>query len=195
MMEIWKDIDGYEGAYQISNIGNVRSVSRIIKRSNGRMFTVEGRTLKQYTDNCGYKYVCLPDYNLKRKSRNFRVHRLVANAFIPNPSDKPQINHKDGIKNNNDVLNLEWCTNGENQKHAFKNGLNHHRRIAGKDNKLSKAIIKCDLNGNEIEQFGSITEASRKCGVSDTNIIGVAKRKRGHHTAGGFIWRYANESI
>lgn len=190
MMEEWKDIEGYEGLYQVSNLGKVKSLSRIIIRSNGRQHTVKEKYIKQFQDKCGYMvaYLCKCG-----KKSNCRVHRLVANAFIPNLKNKPQVNHKDGNKTNNNVNNLEWCTNGENQIHAFQYGLNHHTRISGYDNSQSKEIIMCDLQGNEIKRFGSIKEAGRKMKIQDTNIINVAKRKKSCNTAGGYIWRYANE--
>jgi hypothetical protein len=190
MEEKWADITGYEGLYQVSNWGKVKSISRTIRRSNGRLHTVKEKYLKLFPDNCGYMVAYL---NKSGKKHNFRVHRLVAKAFIPNLKNKPQVNHKDGNKTNNNVENLEWCTNGENQIHAFQNGLNHHKSLFGCDNPTSKEIIMCDLNGNEIERFGSITEASRTIGIPDTNIITVAKGTKGHKTAGGYVWKYANE--
>lgn len=102
-MEIWKDIAGYEGLYQISNYGNIRNS--------------KGRLLKYYENHKGYYKVGL---NKNGKNSKFRVHRLVAQMFIPNPHEYPQVNHIDGNKQNNNVTNLEWCTNTENQIHAVK---------------------------------------------------------------------------
>ncbi len=138
--------------------------------------------------------VFLPDTSFKRKLKNYRVHRLVAEAFIANEKNKPQVNHKDGNKKNNNVENLEWCTNGENQIHAFKNGLNHHTRISGADDKRSHAVYMCDLQGHVIKNFGSINEASRETGIAVSSICDVLK-KSNHHTAGGYSWRYANERL
>jgi len=121
-MEIYKDIKGYKGLYQISSLGKVKSISRIIDNGFNKRLILD-RILKISSDSKGYMYATL--YNKSRK--HIKVHRLVAIAFIPNPENKPQINHKNGIKNDNNVFNLEWCTNSENQIHAYKIGLNKGR--------------------------------------------------------------------
>ena len=118
-MEIWKDIEGYEGLYQVSNLGRVKSIygwcgNRFVKRT---------KILKLKINNKGYTKVYL--YKNK-KSKMFFVHRLVAMAFVPNPNNLPQVNHKDGNKLNNSIGNLEWCTCSENIKHAYKTGLKHY---------------------------------------------------------------------
>ena len=120
MQEIWKDIKGHEGYYQVSNKGRIRSVDRKAKIGNGNTRTVKGRIMKTDLSNSGYLRVCGC-----RDCKKFKidVHRAVAEAFIPNPEDNPQTNHKDGVKTNNHVDNLEWATRSENQRHAFKNGL------------------------------------------------------------------------
>ena len=127
MEEIWKDIQGYEGLYQISSIGRVRSLNRInhfegknqIKKYQcGQL--LKGKVLK-YKYVHGYTNVTL--YTEKHRHKQYQVHRLVAQAFIPNPNNYPQINHKDGNKLNNCVANLEWVTNQQNREHALKNGL------------------------------------------------------------------------
>lgn len=107
-METWKDIEGYNGFYQVSNHGNMRS--RYLGLTN----------LKLQVDKDGYFKISLMK---DRKQKRYMVHRLVAMAFIPNPENKPCINHKDGDKKNNHVSNLEWVTISENTKHAFDNGL------------------------------------------------------------------------
>ena len=117
-IEIWKDIQGYENYYQVSNLGNVKSLRRTIIRKNGRPYTEKEKILRQYEDNKGYMYVCLC-FNGKIKS--IKVHRPVANSFIFNENNKPQVNHIDYNKKNNRVENLEWCTNLENYIHARKN--------------------------------------------------------------------------
>jgi len=109
MKEIWKDVIGYEGFYQVSNLGNVKG----LKRNK-----VKSQTLNSW----GYKIISITKPNTKVKS--VLVHRLVAKAFIDNPENKEQVNHIDGNKSNNCVHNLEWCNQSENMQHAFKLGLN-----------------------------------------------------------------------
>ena len=112
-VEVWKDIEGYGGVYQISNFGRIKSFSNRSK----------GKELALVRNPSGYMYIHLW---INGKCRYFRVHRLLAKAFIPNPENKPEINHKNGIKDDNKVENLEWCTHKENMEHAFKIGLKSH---------------------------------------------------------------------
>lgn len=110
MIEIWKDIKGYEGRYQISNFGNVMSLNY----NN----TGKPHLLAPSKDKDGYYQVGL---SMKQNRKYFRIHRLVAEAFIPNPENKEQVNHKDEIKNNNNVDNLEWATVSENINYGTRN--------------------------------------------------------------------------
>lgn len=116
MNEIWKDIDGYEGKYQVSNLGRVKS----LQRWSGTKFYNREYILNNYVNKKnGYVYVYLTKNN---KSKNIRLHRLVAQAFIPNPNNYLYINHKDCDRTNNNVENLEWCTASYNVKYSFTNG-------------------------------------------------------------------------
>lgn len=120
MIEIWKDIAGYDGAYQVSNLGRVKSMPRIIVRPIGTCMTKE-RIIKTYRLKGGYVNVMLRHDG---KSINHNVHRLVAEAFIPNKNPEYDcINHKDGDKTNNCVENLEWCNHSLNCLHAYDNGM------------------------------------------------------------------------
>lgn len=118
MQEIWKDIQGYEGLYQVSNFGNVRS----LKYNH----TKEIKLLKPQTTPKGYLWVCL-------KGKKVMVHRIVANTFISNLDNKTQVNHINGDKTDNRKENLEWCTNSENQLHAYKLGLQTRTRTKRTD--------------------------------------------------------------
>lgn len=120
MKEVWKDINGYEGCYQVSNLGRIKSLDRMTNNQYGEYF-MKGRILKNsIIKDKGYCRVSLNNGNGKISKR---VHRLVAEAFIPNPENKPEVNHKDGNKLNNCVSNLEWCTNKENIEHSIRTGL------------------------------------------------------------------------
>lgn len=147
IMEVWKDIKGYEGIYQVSNLGNLKSLTRIIYDKNGVNKTIKGKPLKASTTLYGYKTVV---FRNGKNKENFRVHRLVAKAFIKNEKDKPYVNHLDGDKTNNKVTNLEWCTNSENMKHAFKTGLkrpsnpNKNGLTQGSKHHNSK-LTECDV--------------------------------------------------
>ena len=118
MKEVWKDIKNYEGCYQVSNLGKVRSVDRQVKTFNGTR-TTTGQILKPLKTNRNYFRVCLK----KNQKNNYKlIHRLVAEAFIPNPNNYSIINHKDNNPLNNCVDNLEWCTQSYNVKYAYLYG-------------------------------------------------------------------------
>ena len=117
--EIWKDINSYEGFYQISNLGNVKSLQRMAKNKDGQRIVKE-RILSPTKAGNGYLTVML--YSKKIPERKI-IHRLIALNFIPNPNNKPQVNHINGIRTDNRIDNLEWCTAKENINHAFKIGL------------------------------------------------------------------------
>lgn len=164
--ETWKDIKGYEGLYQVSNFGMVKSLNY-----NG---TKEEKLLKNKVESSGYIRLCLMK-NGKRKS--VLLHRLVAEAFLENPENKKEVNHKDGNKENNNVDNLEWVTPSENILHRF--------RVLKQQNK-TKSVICIEMN----KKYKSIIEASRETKVARQNI---GKCCRGEiKTAGGYSWRYSS---
>lgn len=150
MNEIWASLDGVVECgeyYQVSNLGNIRSIDRFI---NNRL--IKGQPMKTSLDRYGYVKV---KFRNRGKVKNHSVHVLVGLAFIPNPANKPQINHKDGNKQNNHVDNLEWSTGEENQQHAFKTGLNysHNRKMSDKDINKAKELYN---NGNYT--YGKLAE-------------------------------------
>lgn len=160
MEEEWKYIKGFE-CYQVSNLGNVRHVI------NG--------TLKFHIVN-GYLKVGLYNSMTKQK-KYFRVHRLVAEAFIPNPNNYPEVNHIDENKHNNCVINLEWCTREQNIEHSINTGTFKVRKVC-----------QCDMKGNLINIFDSASEAERATGISRTHVCKVALERPGHKSAGGYLW-------
>lgn len=122
-MEEWKNVIGYEGLYEVSNTGQVRSLDRYVKYSNGRIHLHKGKVLSSGKDKYGYLAVCL---SCNGKQKIIKIHRLVAEAFIPNPNNLPQVNHKDEVKTNNRVDNLEWCDHkyNVNYGHRTENAIN-----------------------------------------------------------------------
>ena len=123
--EIWKPIKDFENLYEVSNLGRVKSLPRIKINNKGKQLTKE-KIMKPHDFNNGYYKV--PLTNKEHLKKYYLVHRLVAQAFIPNPNNFPQVNHKDGDKSNNCADNLEWITREDNIKHAYKMGLNPSRK-------------------------------------------------------------------
>lgn len=173
MKEEFRNIVGYEGLYQVSNLGNIKSLERT-KTNHSKYQLVNGRILKSSINHKGYVYVILYKNN---KQKGYLVHRLVAEAFIPNPENKPQVNHIDGNKLNNHVSNLEWVSQQENMQHALSNGL-----------KMTKPIYQYDKEGNLIKIWNSIREIQRTLNIPSSLIIRCCKgeRKSSHN----YIWKY-----
>lgn len=143
--ELWKPVSGYEGIYEVSSLGRVRSLDRIVVDYRGIKKKVRGKILSPGLTNKGY---CIVSLNAVDKRHTLTVHRLVANAFIPNLDNKPQVNHINGIKTDNRICNLEWLTNEENMKHAINNGLaNKGGRKKGSQN---KKITICSKKRNNV---------------------------------------------
>ncbi len=172
MQKIWKNIPNYSG-YQVSNLGEIKG-----KRNK---ILIGG--IKR-----GYREVILVDNNIRHYKL---VHRLVAEAFIPNFENKPQINHKDGNKLNNCVDNLEWCTQSENMKHAYKKGL--QKPLYAVKNPRAKKVEQYDLKNNLLKCYNGIREASRINNLNPRDITKCCQRKR--RQVGGFIWRYSNDQV
>ena len=138
LIEVWKDIDGYEGNYQISSFGRVKSTQRTRKSKGGTIAKMQERILKQKTSKCGYLVVGLC---FEAKKHHHSVHKLVANAFINNREQKPTVNHIDGDKRNNKTSNLEWATSSEQMKHAIANGLVQLRGSMKYDNTFKRKVL------------------------------------------------------
>lgn len=190
MEENWKDIKGYEGLYQVSDFGNVRSLDRDVLYSNGRIRTHKGRIITSRIGNSGYSLVIL---SKNGKTKGVLVHRLVCIAFNPNPENKPQVNHKDGVKHHNWKENLEWSTRSENMIHAHRTGLKKTTKAwtgkFGRDHCKSKSVNQLAMNGDFIAKYGSMAEAERETGVHKSHICQVCKGKLS--SIRGFKWEYA----
>lgn len=175
--EVWIDISGYEGMYQVSNLGNVRSVSRkIINR--GCVQQIKGRVLKQ-GNRGGYLYVIL---SKNGKIKSFSIHQLVAKHFIPNPQNKPQVNHLDENPLNNNYSNLAWVTSKENNNYG-----NRNKRVFEAGIVKPKRVSMYSKDGQLLRSFSSIKEASAFIGKGHSGIAACARGER--KTAYGFIWK------
>lgn len=189
MEEVWKEIEGYEGLYEVSNFGRIRSLDRVaITYSNGGTQVRKGRIRVGTVDkSTGYVKLLLCKNAVQV---SYTLHRLVALAFIPNPENKPHVNHKDGNKANNHVDNLEWCTALENVQHAISTGLTLNK---GADNASAKPIVTC--RGDE---FGSAVEAAKHFGMDNHRNISKAlkgfRKHSGRYSDGTKIhWEYLDK--
>ena len=167
--EIWKDVP-FDSNYKVSNYGRIFS-----KRTN--------KILKGELTEKGYIRVALTEH------KRYLVHCIVAKTFIPNPENKPQVNHIDGNKQNNYVDNLEWCTQSENMRHALKTGLKIMPK--GKDVYNARVIYQYDKNNNLIKRWECMSTASQTLKICQGDMARVCKGER--KTCGGYIWKYEEE--
>ena len=194
MIEEWKDIEGYEGLYQVSNLGNVRSLDRTVIYSDGSECFYKGKILKQNKDIGGYLRI---SFNKFGKKKIYFTHRLVAEAFIPNTDNKPSIDHINTNRTDNRVENLRWCTQKENCNNPLtikKMSVNNGKPSLGKFSKehnSSKPILQFDLNGNFIRKWDCAKDVERELGFNRGHISSCCKKMYGFKTANGYIWRYA----
>lgn len=181
MKVIWKDIRGYKGIYQVSNDGRVRTVEHI---TNGRH--VKPKELKVTILKCN-RYARVRLYK-QGKYRDYMVHRLVANEFVPNPDNKPQVNHIDGNRGNNNANNLEWCTQAENNRHAIDIGLQNPSVML---TATRKKVLQLTLDGQVVREWRSMSEAARENRLEVSNISHCCKGRI--KSTGGYRWRLASE--
>ena len=182
--EIWKDILGYEGLYQVSNFGRVRSLDRIVKGCYNTIQIKKGRILKPRKNIWGYLYVVLSKEN---RTKAFTIHRLVALHFIDNPNNYPCVNHKDEDKLNNNVDNLEFCSVLYNNTYNER-----HKKIAEKNinGKKSKPVLQYTLDGVFVKEW----ESTREAGRNGYQQICISKCCRGiNKQHKGFIWKYKED--
>ena len=191
--EVWKNIVGYEGLYQVSNYGRVRSIDRYVNSKWGNQYIRKGKILNPGYNKSGHSHVVLCKSG---KHQQCYIHRLVAEAFIPNPNDYPIINHKDENPANNAVWNLEWCTQEYNlhygnadikKSEALSNAMKGKRK--GKDNPASKAVLMFTKEGDFIRRFDCAKDAGIFLGYKNGNNITMCCLGKSK-TAYGFIFKY-----
>lgn len=170
-VEVWKDIPEYEGLYQASTFGKIRSLDRYV---NNRFKNIlrKGKILKPSKSKNGYLRVVLMKDGIKKY---YSVHRIVAKTFLPNNLKLEQINHKNEIKTDNRIENLEWCTVSYNKRYS-----------------IAKKVDQFDSNGNYIRTWYCIRDIEKELGITNNSINHCLKGK--NKTAGGYIWRHTNEN-
>lgn len=193
MQEIWKDIEGFEGLYQVSNKGRIKSLSRTTSGKKHGIHKLKEKILKP--SKCGkyYQIYLRKDGNNKR----FYIHRLVGKAFLECLNDNLDINHKDGNPSNNKVDNLEWVTRSQNIKHSYEvlkrvkntEGFNEYRE------KHKRKINQYDLKGNFIKQWNCISDAEKFLKTKSIGkISSCCRHKKGSKSAFGYKWEYVDNN-
>lgn len=182
MEEIWKNINGYEGYYQVSNMGRVRSLDRYVNnegaRNESKLIFVKGKILKPHDAGQEHLTVCLMRDGVGKVCY---IHRLVLEAFTDNPDNLPCINHKDEDPYNNELTNLEWCTH--------KYNTNYGTCIQRRKMKVSKSVDRFNMNMEYVDSFDSVSDAERELNIDRSSIAKCARGER--KSAGGYIWKYA----
>lgn len=184
--EIWKPISGYEGVYEVSNLGRVRSCDRIVEDDYCGKRRFGSRVLRQSQNHSGYCHVKL---SKNSKVKTFLVHRLVAEAFVSNPLSKETVNHKNEIKTDNRAKNLEWMTPKENTNYGTRN----ERAGKASGRTRGKPVQQFTQNGEFVAEYWSAREASRQTKIPQSGISHCANGSSRHSHAGGYIWRYKEE--
>lgn len=190
-MEEWKTIKGTDGKYSVSDLGNVRRnehytiVSPTLQHPNGAKVFYKERKLKGYIDSFGYKVV---NIKINGKNKGLKIHRLVADNFIPNTNNLPQINHKDENRLNNASSNLEWCTSEYNNNYGTRK--EKLRKTSG------IRVAQYSLDGKLIKIWDSVSQASQSFGCKTTSCIRrVCKKLKGRNTYKGYVWRYVDKKV
>ena len=184
MIEEWKDIPNYEGYYQVSNFGRIKSLYRYRIGNGGSKTIVKESILKTKIDKYGYLCCSLSKYGVLK---SFKVHRLVSISFLVNsdPCTNTQINHIDGNKQNNTLENLEWCDAKHNQNEALRLGLRGGKPYRPR---IDSRVINQYYNGEIINTFNNLASASRETGIIKSAINNCLSGRS--MTSGGFVWKY-----
>lgn len=192
--EVWKSIAGYEGLYDVSNMGRIRSVDRVRRSASdgSELGHLKGKVMKPFYSNKGYLLIELFKDGI---GKTFSVHRLVALAFVPNPDGKPCVNHLDETHDNNCADNLEWCTQKENMNYGtapqrISKKMKERWERGEMKKRPKRQVAKYSLDGKLLEVYPSYLEATRACGsTSDgTTIINCIRGR--NNTAYGYKWGY-----
>lgn len=183
--EIWKDIEGFEGYYKVSNQGRILALERNVSERQRRKEKIRQTTIQKD----GYaKIILYKEFTYKA----FMAHRLVAKAFVGNPENKPHVNHINSIRDDNRAENLEWVTSSENALHGYRYGNRkpyaHWTGRKGKDHYASKTVIQMTTNKVFINEFAGTREAQRKTGICQATISNCCLGKL--NIAGGYYWEY-----
>jgi len=175
MKEEWRDVVGYEGHYQVSNLGNIRSCDRVVPNRWGNGQPRKGKLMKPGSSPNGYRIIVLQKKGIVKYQT---VHRTVMLAFTPNPENKSQINHKDGNKENNSVENIEWATEAENKKHAIDTGLFCAKGEKNPKAKLSESKVRCiRLSNVPVKELAGIYD------VDIHTIYNIRSRRSWRHVS------------
>jgi len=194
--EIWRPIPGYEGLYEVSNLGRVRSLDRITISAyfpNGHPF--KGKILSpSHNKYPGYEILVL---RKDKKSESHYVHRLVASAFLPNPHPEKYntINHKDENKHNNEVGNLEWCDDTYNLNYGTARKRRAETIVRRQPRNAPKPIEQYTLDNQYIASFSSVCEMERMIGICAQTVDSALRRNNGHCVSMGYIWKYSTLSL
>jgi hypothetical protein len=182
---LWKPVKGYEESYEVSTTGIVKSKDRLITNRDLISRFVKGNIITQHTNNYGYNTVKL---SYKNKTNTCLVHRIIAEAFLPNPNNLPEVNHKSGIKSDNSLSNLEWVTHRENTQHAYDTGLSsnqkgtHYFAVSVVDNKLGKSFTNikdwCHARGINYSTGRNILSGNNKSKTIDLSEITLQRKVR-----------------